>query len=70
MEGLEERLENIEKYLIYASTLTYHLLAILYLSDTKSPEIEELYKQILVSRLDIGKIKESTFQKQEVDVTN
>ena len=70
MEDLEERLENIEKYLIYASTLTYHLLAILYLSDTKSPEIEDLYKQILVSRLDVGKIKESFSQKREVDIAN
>lgn len=70
MEDLHERLKNIETQLIYASTLTYHLLVILYLSDIKSPEVEELYKQILVSRLDIGKIKESTFPKQEVNVTN
>lgn len=70
MEDLHERLKNIETHLIYASTLTYHLLVVLYLSDIKSPEIEELYKQILVSRLDVGEIKKSTFPKQEVDVTN
>lgn len=57
MDELQERLEIIEEHLIFASSLTHHLLVILYLAGKKSPEIEELYKQILISRLDIGKIK-------------
>lgn len=70
MDELQERLEIIKEHLIFASSLAHHLLVILYLAGKKSPEIEELYKQILVSRLDIGKIKFTDFLQQGNDVTD